>query len=245
DWLEATRALGAAALLDKEPDEGAGHLRTVWDHAQREGVLDPGAFPVAPDLVEALVEIGALDEAREVVAVLVGAADDQDHAWARLTARRGAGVIALATGWSDAEAASLGEVATAYGELGLVFDEARTWLLRGRAERRSRKWGAARDSLERAIGLFDAMGSAGWSADAHAELDRVGARRPADGQLTSTERRTAELAAQGLANKEIARALVVTVSTVEFHLRNTYTKLGIRSRVELGARLRELDEPGS
>jgi len=50
---------------------------------------------------------------------------------------------------------------------------------------------------------------------------------------------------QGLANKEIARALVVTVSTVEFHLRNAYTKLDIRSRMELAPRLQDLDETGS
>ena len=49
------------------------------------------------------------------------------------------------------------------------------------------------------------------------------------GGLTATERRVAELAVNGLANKEIARTLVVTVNTVEFHLRNTYAKLGISS----------------
>jgi DNA-binding CsgD family transcriptional regulator len=245
DWLEATRALGLSALLDKDPAQGARHLRTVWDHTRREGVLDPGAFPAAPDLVEALVEDDSLDEASRVVDALASAAEEQDHVWARLAARRGATSIALAREWSDPDAEELGAVATAYGDLGLAFDEARTWLLLGRAERRSRKWGAARTSLERAVAHFDAMGSPGWSTDARGELDRVGARRRAPGQLTVTERRTAELAAQGLANKEIARTLVVTVSTVEFHLRNTYTKLGIRSRMELAPRLQELDDPAT
>ena len=90
--------------------------------------------------------------------------------------------------------------------------------------------------------LFEAQGAPGWATIARADLERVGARRPSSpGRLTATERRVADLAAQGLANKEIARTLVVTVSTVEFHLRNTYTKLGIRSRMELAARLEELD----
>ncbi len=53
----------------------------------------------------------------------------------------------------------------------------------------------------------------------------------------------AELAAQGLANKEIAQALVVTVSTVEFHLSNIYAKLGVRSRGQLAARLAAPAEP--
>ena len=96
----------------------------------------------------------------------------------------------------------------------------------------------ARDTLERAVRLFEEQGAPGWADAARADLERVGARRPSSpGRLTTTERRVADLAVQGLANKEIARTLVVTVSTVEFHLRNTYTKLGIRSRAELAAAL--------
>jgi len=243
DWLEATRALGLAALLDHDAEEAVGHLQTVWDHTRREGVLDPGAFPAAPDLVEAHVELGRLDDAREVVAVLAEAAQAQDHTWARLAAVRGAATTALAAGWSEEDAHALAAAATAYGDLGLAADGARTWLALGRAQRRARKWGGARESLERAVGLFEQLGSPGWVAVARAELERVGARRPsAAGRLTVTERRVADLAVQGLANKEIARALVVTVSTVEFHLRNAYTKLDIRSRMELAPRLQELDE---
>ena len=98
--------------------------------------------------------------------------------------------------------------------------------------------------LERTVAAFEAIGSPGWADDARAELERVGARKPAtSGGLTATERRVADLAVEGLANKEIARTLVVTVNTVEFHLRNAYAKLGIRSRVQLAARLQEVDGP--
>ena len=47
----------------------------------------------------------------------------------------------------------------------------------------------------------------------------------------------AELAAGGSSNKEIARILHVTVSTVEAHLSRAYAKLGVRSRAQLGGRL--------
>ncbi|MDZ5660265.1 AAA family ATPase [Nocardioides sp. S-58] len=242
DWLEATRALGVAALLDHHPDQAVTHLRTVWDHTLREGVLDPGTFPAAPDLVEALAEIGNVEEAGGVVRVLTEADRAQDHAWARLAAARGGATIALAGRWSDADADALAATATAYAGLGLAADAARTWLALGRAQRRARKWGSAADSLECSVAMFEAQGAPGWAAAARAELERVGARRPsAAGRLTTTERRVADLAVQGLANKEIARTLVVTVSTVEFHLRNAYTKLGIRSRMELAPRLQELD----
>jgi hypothetical protein len=45
------------------------------------------------------------------------------------------------------------------------------------------------------------------------------------------------LAAEGRSNKEIARALHVTVSTVEAHLSRAYAKLGVRSRSQLPGRL--------
>jgi hypothetical protein len=55
DELEVQRAQGIAALLAQRPDLASHALGQVWEHVRREGVEDPGAFPVAPDLVEALV----------------------------------------------------------------------------------------------------------------------------------------------------------------------------------------------
>ena len=47
---------GSRRCWPTTPSKAAESLRAVWEHMQREGVDDPGAFPVAPDLVEALVE---------------------------------------------------------------------------------------------------------------------------------------------------------------------------------------------
>src|SRR6185369_11551886 len=116
--------------------------------------------------------------------------------------------IALALGYDDDAAAELGRAADAYGALGLRFDRARALLALGRAQRRFRKWGAARESLEAAAAAFDELGSAGWAEDARSELARVGARKPRpSGELTPSEQRVVELAASGLANKEIAQTL--------------------------------------
>jgi DNA-binding NarL/FixJ family response regulator len=79
-----------------------------------------------------------------------------------------------------------------------------------------------------------ATGSAGWAAAAGQELARLSGRRPAgESALTPSEQRVAELAARGLANKEIAAQLFVSVYTVEAHLSHAYAKLGVRSRAEL------------
>jgi DNA-binding NarL/FixJ family response regulator len=57
--------------------------------------------------------------------------------------------------------------------------------------------------------------------------------------LTASERRVADLAAEGQTNRDIAQSLYVTPKTVEVHLSSTYRKLGIASRHELAGALAE------
>ncbi len=79
DELEARRAAGIAALLRGDPETAASRLRWVWDYVVDAGVLDPGVFPVAADLVE------AGGDADTVVAHLRAAGD---HPWAQATLLR-------------------------------------------------------------------------------------------------------------------------------------------------------------
>jgi DNA-binding CsgD family transcriptional regulator len=235
--LEALHARGMAALLAHEPGRATEALSTGWEHAEREGV-EPGAFPVAPDLVEALVGHGEPDAARAVTSRLADVAKTQDHPWARATAKRCAAIVELASGSYDEEAvAALGQAVDEYARLGLRFDVPRSLLSLGRAQRRHRKWRAARRSLEEAVDAFAELGSPGWADDARAELARIGGRPPGvSGGLTPTEQRVVELA-EGRPNKEIAGVLFVTVHTVEVHLSRAYVKLGVRSRGQLAAAL--------
>lgn len=238
DRLDVLLARGIAALLAGDAGVAAESLRTVWEHTEREGVEEPGMFPAAPELVEALVELGLTDEARRVTGRLTTLAEQQDHPWGLASARRCRGLLELPAGAYAEAADMLRDAAAEYGRLGLRFDEARTLLALGRGERRLKKWGAARQSLERAVGAFEEIGSAGWVALARSELDRVGARRPQpSGELTAAEARVARLAADGLSNKEIAATLFISVYTVEGHLSKVYAKLGVRSRTRLAARL--------
>jgi DNA-binding CsgD family transcriptional regulator len=114
---------------------------------------------------------------------------------------------------------------------------ARTLLAAGVIERRQKQKRAARELLERAAAAFDDLEAKLWADKARAELARVSGRRPEGKGLTETELRVATLVAQGLANKEVAAALFVTVHTVEAHLSRIYRKLDIRSRRELSGAL--------
>jgi DNA-binding CsgD family transcriptional regulator/uncharacterized protein HemY len=232
DWLEGMRARAMAALLAREPARAAESLRAIWAHTEREGVEEPGVFPAAPDLVEALVELDELGEAQAVAARLRTLAEAQEHPWGLATARRCEGLIQLAVAGEGAR--QLEGAAEEHERLGLHFDRARTLLALGRAARRRKKWALARTALESASVAFDRLASPGWAEAARSELERVpGRRRGAADELTESERRTAELAASGLANKEIAQALFVSVHTVERHLSHAYAKLGVRSRAQL------------
>jgi DNA-binding CsgD family transcriptional regulator len=238
DELEARRARGIAALLTLAPKRAVAHMRPVWGHCERERVLDPGVFPVAPELVEALAELGELTEARTVAERLSELGTAQAHPWALANAKRAGAIVTLAAGpYDESSAATLRDAADELGRLEMPFDRARCLLALGRLQRRAKQWRAARDTLEAAVAGFGALGSEGWAGRARSELERVGGRQRGSGELTPSERRVAELAADGLANKEIAATLYVTVNTVEVHLARVYAKLGVRSRAQLGSRL--------
>jgi len=239
DRLEALRARGTAALLAREPAAASADLAAVYDHTEQEGVADPGVFPVVPELIEALAELGDLDRARSVTQTLARRAQDQAHPWGLATARRCDALVRLAAGRYDGAAgAALAAAATELANLGLAFDSARCYLSLGRAQRRLKQWGPARRSLGAAETTFAQLGSAGWAQRAQEELARVGGRVPGTpGALTPTEHDVVRLAADGLTNKEIARHLSIAVHTVEVHLSRAYVKLGVRSRSQLAAQL--------
>jgi DNA-binding NarL/FixJ family response regulator len=134
----------------------------------------------------------------------------------------------------DGAADALLDSAAAYDRLGLGFDRGRTLLFAGRALRRAGKRSAARRALEDAAAAFAAAGSAGWAAAARKELAQVSGRRSGrENELTPSEQRIVDLAAQGLSNKDIAAQVFVSVYTVERHLSHAYAKLGVRSRGQL------------
>jgi DNA-binding CsgD family transcriptional regulator len=238
DRLELMRAAGLAAVYERDLSRAIANLEPVWRHTIDEGVDDPGAFPVAGDLVEALAEQDALDVAGEVIARLERLSREQRHPWGLATVKRSSAVVELAHGYDESAATEMTIAASDYRALGLRFDSARTLMLLGRVQRRFKQRAAARRSLSEAVDGFARLGCVGWAESARGELARVSGRRPGQaGSLTTGELGVAELAARGLSNKEIAAQLFISVYTVQTHLRRVYEKLGIRSRTQLGAAL--------
>ena len=112
----------------------------------------------------------------------------------------------------------------------------------GGALRRARKPTEAREPLRQALELAEIAGATALVDVTRAEIYATGARPRTNvlggvGSLTGSERRVADLAADGLSNRDIAQALYVTPKTIEVHLSNAYRKLGIGSRRELPAAL--------
>jgi DNA-binding CsgD family transcriptional regulator len=148
--------------------------------------------------------------------------------------------LAVATG----DEARLERAVTALAATPCRLELAKALLALGAARRRANRRAEAREPLRRALDLAARCGAEGLAAAARTELTACGARprRPllsGRDSLTASERRVAELVAEGLSNPEVARVLVVSRSTVESHLRATYRKLDLSSREELAEALDE------
>ncbi|GAA2876318.1 helix-turn-helix transcriptional regulator [Nonomuraea rubra] len=125
------------------------------------------------------------------------------------------------------------------GAGGCPLEEARALLDLGRLLRRTGRRRAAAERLGAARAIFDRLGARPLVERCAQELEACGLEPPATVRLglTPQELSTATLVAGGLTNRQIARELLISVKTVEYHIGKIYTKLGIGSRVALAAKL--------
>ena len=128
------------------------------------------------------------------------------------------------------------------------LEHARALVELGAALRRAGQRSEARRLLELGMDGAQARGSSVLAQRAREELRAVGARPrrvalTGVDALTGAERRVADLAAEGLTNRQIARTLVVSLATVETHLRHVFQKLDIASREQLTGHLDVAREP--
>jgi DNA-binding CsgD family transcriptional regulator len=143
--------------------------------------------------------------------------------------------------------ALLRETITVLEGSGAQLEHARVLVDLGAALRRGNRRAEARAPLRQGLELAYRAGATGLVRQAQDELAAMGARPrklllTGAESLTPSERRVARMAAQGMANKELAQALFVTVKAVEVHLSSVYRKLGISSRAQLAQALAGADD---
>jgi class 3 adenylate cyclase len=221
-------AVDRAVMRMRECQEAAGQREMLPDRSE-------------PIHVESLVALDEPERAREELERLEERGRVFPRLWITATLPRARALVLAAEGDVGGALATLDELDLEAASR-LPFDLALTHLVRGRLHRRARQRGAAADAFGRALELFAELGAPTWEERARSELERVGLRRSTK-ELTATELRVAELAAQGLTNREVASRAFMSPKTVEANLARVYRKLGIRSRAELGARIRA--EPAS
>ncbi|MEO7117863.1 MAG: AAA family ATPase [Candidatus Limnocylindrales bacterium] len=229
--------VGFAALSSGDHAESDRAYTRAASILDADGAREPMRFRFEPEHIEALLALGDIDRAKVVLARLQGRDRILPRPWTSATAARSRGLILAARGDLDGAQQEFARALLAHEALPSPFERARTQLAKGQVERRAGLRRAASATLSEALEIFEALPAPAWAERARFEAARIGTRRGAGDDLTPTERRVAELAAEGMTNREVAQALVISPKTVEANLARIYSKLGIHSRAELGARM--------
>jgi DNA-binding CsgD family transcriptional regulator len=200
---------------------------------------EPALRLYAADHVEALVRAGRLDDAGRTLAAVVEPATRLGRTAVLAAAARVEALLLAEQADPDAALAAAERAVALYDTIERRFDQARAVLTKGELHRRFKQKAMARQELTTARDVFEELGAAPFAARAAAELGRVGLRPPPTADLTDTERKIADLAANGITSAEIGRQLFLSTKTVSANLTRIYRKLGVGSRAELTATLAE------
>ena len=221
---------GRLNLALGDADAGLADMRAAAAELEA-GAFPPQLWPWRSMHALALAAAGEGEEARRV-------ADQELRLTRGFGARGPLGISLRARGLVEPGAADLvllHEAVAALRGSGAVLEQARALVDLGAAHRRAGRKSDSIVPLREGLDLAHGCGASALAARARQELVTAGARPRRDAlrgrdALTASELRTAQLAADGRTNREIAQALFVSLRTVETHLTHTYQKLGINSR---------------
>jgi DNA-binding CsgD family transcriptional regulator len=229
----ARQALALCALAENRPDDAISTLSPLARTWRESSVVEPSVAPYLPELVEALLQAGATDEAVAWLDCFEEAAAAAGRTWALAACARCRGMLADGESFDGPFDRAL-ELLT---ESPLALERARTQLAYGERLRRARRLREARLPLQAAFDAFVTAGATPWQERAATELRAAGVEVGAPArprvELTPQELHIATLVAEGKTNKEIAAAMYLSSKTVEYHLANAYRKLDIHTRAEL------------
>lgn len=231
--MTALRARWAAAVLYN----GLGRYDEAASAAQQATARPVNHWVFAwvlPELVEAAARLGDTELARDALERLMRTTQPCGTEFALGIEARSRALLSDGT---DAERLYR-ESIERLTRTRLRPELARAHLLYGEWLRRENRRVDARDQLHTAHEMLVEIGMEAFAERARQELVATGEkvrRRTSDRRddLTAQERQIARLARDGLSNPEIGARLFLSPRTVEWHLRNVFTKLDIRSRREL------------
>ena len=186
------------------------------------------------ELIEAAVRSGKPELAADALAQLSPSTAASVTDWARGVETRSRALL------SDGEAAEplYRQAIEALERTRVRVDLARAHLVYGEWLRRERRRLDARGQLRIAHELFGQFGMEAFAERARIELEATGEharKRTVEtcDDLTPREAQIARRAADGATNQEIAAQLFISPSTVDYHLRKAFRKLGVKSRHQL------------
>ncbi|WP_203978488.1 helix-turn-helix transcriptional regulator [Planotetraspora silvatica] len=228
----------APAVAGPSEALGRGRYRDAFEAARHLCELDMVNLDHQrlPDLIEAGVRCGERDQAQSALSRLRAKAQVAGTPWALGLLARSEALLA-----EPADAERLYLLAIEHLErTRMTADLARAYLLYGEWLRRHRRRNDARARLSMAHDMFVEMGAAAFADRCRIELvaagTRHGASADASDDLTPQERQIATLAAGRATNQEIAAQLFISPSTVDYHLKKVFRKLGVTSRRQLKLR---------
>lgn len=229
-------ARGRAALAEARYDDAFDHLRPLFDPHDDAYHPNIRVFAIS-ELAEAASQVGQSAVAAAAVADLepVAARCPGSQLVVGLACAR----AMLATG---AEMDAAVHAALSAGRGAWPSLRARTLLRHGMVLRRERRVAEARGPLRAARETFDALGFVPWAERARQELRASGetsraAVPTAVDVLTPQELQIAQLAAQGLSNRQIGQRIFLSHRTVQYHLHRIFPKLDISTRAQLAVAL--------
>ena len=240
DWLAARLIplLAGVELQSDQPEPAHARLAKLreWLSSSGFGPAGVGKTLVWSQDIEALIALGRLEEAEEVLAELGARATVSDQPAVKAVALRCQGQLLAARGELVPAIEAMDRALAAHSQCQRPLERGRTLLEKGSIERRAKRKSAAKQTLEQALAILEPLGAQIWVSRTRDELSRIGLRRAkaAEG-LTPAQTRVAELVAAGLTNPQIARQLHMSLRTVESHLSRVYREYGVTSRSQLAA----------
>jgi DNA-binding CsgD family transcriptional regulator len=217
-------------------------LEPVSRFVHRDAADEPGFWAWQDLYADALVATGRAAAADAFLVPHEERAADRGRRTAIARLARARGAVEAALGRPDAAEAAFAHALSVTETLPAPFERGRIELAAGAVLRRAGQRRRAADLLSAAEERFTALGARPYAERCAKELAASGLhptrRRARDrARLTSQELVVARLAAAGRSNREAADELVVSIKTIEYHLRNAFQKLGVTSRKQLHAKL--------